>query len=77
MWKYGEASLKNVVIYIARVYDSYKDFKLRHNNLCLKLYHQGFKYYKLCKYLMKPLQDHNVLFSKYDVQPEVPLPVYV
>ncbi len=58
----------------ARVCDSYKDFKLHHNNLCLKWYHQGFKFYKLCKHLKKTLQSHKVLFAKYDVRPEVPLP---
>ncbi len=29
----------------------------------------------LCKYLKKTLQNQNVLFAKYDVQPEVPLQV--
>ncbi len=55
------------LVCIARVCDSYKDFKLRHNNLCLKLYHQGFKYNKLYKYWKKTLWSHKVLFAKQDV----------
>ncbi len=58
-----------------RVCDLYKDFQLHHNNLCLELYHQRFKYHKLCKHLQKTLQNHNVLFAKYDIWPEAPLPV--
>ncbi len=61
------------LVCIARVCDSYKDFKFHHNNLCLKLYYQGFKYRKLCKHLKKTNID--LLFAKYDVWPEVPLPV--
>ncbi len=52
------------IICITRVCKSDKYFKLHHHKMCLKLYHQGFKYHKLCKHLMKTL---HVLFAKYDV----------
>ncbi len=47
--------------------DSYKDFKIRHYNLCLKLYHHAFKYHKMCKHLKTILPNHNVLYAKYNV----------
>ncbi len=59
------------IVCIHRVCDSYKDFKLCHYNMCLKLY----QYYKQCEHLKKTLHSHRLFFAKYDVWPEVALPV--
>ena len=62
------------LIAIARACDSFKDFKLRHDSLCFKLFQQGFTYHKLCKQMRKTIKKHGNVFGKYTESVEVPLP---
>lgn len=63
------------LVSIARACDSSLDFNQRHDALCIKLMHQGYKHHLLKKQLNKTIKNHHSLFSKYQDRPTVPLPI--